>query len=468
MNPRAAPWQARVVSPSPPTFANPIVAAGVSGLCDLFADRAVTPVEACETYLSRIVGLDNALNAYVFLDAEGARAAAHASAERWRAGAALSRLDGVPVAVKANVAVKGWPWHAGVGAYRDRLAEEDAEVVGRLRAAGAVILGLNGMFEGAFGATGDNPWFGQVHNPWDFARSTGGSSSGAGAAVAAGLCAAAVGTDTLGSVRLPAAFCGVTGHRPTPGLVETGGVVPMSWTLDSVGPLARSPRDAALLFAGLCAADAEVAADIAQPASPESLADTPLAVLTTSAPLSPHAQAGLDAAVAAARAAGLTVERVELRQDLAETLRRAAFICAAESGAEHARALADTPDGFSLAYRGLLQGLGGGSAVELALAYRELAQAGEEIRETLSGHGAVLLATTPTAPFPADGSQPMDVALLTGLANVAGLPATAFPTGLGSDGAPLSAQALGWDDETTLGLASLLSRGPGAPPAYRG
>ncbi len=450
------------------TFANPIVAAGVRGLCALYADRAVTPVEACETYLSRIVGLDNALNAYVFLDAEGARAAAHASAERWRNGAALSRLDGVPVAVKANVAVKGWPWHAGIGAYRDRLAEEDAAVVGRLRAAGAVILGLNGMFEGAFGATGDNPWFGQVRNPWDFARAPGGSSSGAGAAVAAGLCAAAVGTDTLGSVRLPAAFCGVTGHRPTPGLVETGGVVAMAWTLDSVGPLARCPQDAALLFSGLCAADAEVAADIAEPASPEALADVPLAVLETGVPLSDHAQAGLDAAVAAARAAGLTVERVRLRDDLPEMLRRAAFVSAAESAAEHGDALARDADGFSPAYRGLLQALGAGSAADLARTYRDLARTGDSIREALSGYGGVLAATTPTAPFPSDGSQPADVALLTAIANVAGLPATAFPMGLDGAGAPLSAQAIGWDDETTLGLASLLARDPGAPPAYRG
>ena len=456
------------MSTSYPTFANPIVAAGVGGLCDLYADRAVTPVEACETYLSRIVGLDNALNAYVFLDANGARAAAHASAERWRSGAALSRLDGVPVAVKANVAVKGWPWHAGIGAYRDRLAEEDAQVVTRLRAAGAVILGLNGMFEGAFGATGDNPWFGQVRNPWDFGHAPGGSSSGAGAAVAAGLCAAAVGTDTLGSVRLPAAFCGVTGHKPTPGLVETGGVVPMAWTLDTVGSLARSPQDAALLFAGLCAADAEVAADIAQPASPESLADTPLAVLETGVALSPHARAGLDAAVARARAAGLTVERLSLHGDLQEMLRQAAFVSAAESAAEHAQALADAPEGFSPAYLGLLKALGGGSAADLAQTYRALSRTGDAIREAISGYGAVLAPTTPTAPFPADGSQPIDVALLTALANVAGLPATAFPIGLDGQGAPLSAQAIGWDDETTLGLASLLTQYPGAPPAYRG
>ena len=120
------------MSTSVQTFANPIVAAGVRGLCALYADRAVTPVEACETYLSRIVGLDNALNAYVFLDAEGARAAAHASAERWRNGAALSRLDGVPVAVKANVAVKGWPWHAG-----DRRLPRAAGGGGRARSSAA-------------------------------------------------------------------------------------------------------------------------------------------------------------------------------------------------------------------------------------------------------------------------------------------------------------------------------------------
>src|ERR1700760_4958995 len=112
-------------------FANPIVAAGVSGLCELYADRAVTPVEACEAYLSRIDRLDGALGAYVAVDREGALAAAHESAERWRRGAALSLLAGQPIAVKANIAVQGLPWHAGIGAYRDRIAEEDAAAVQR-------------------------------------------------------------------------------------------------------------------------------------------------------------------------------------------------------------------------------------------------------------------------------------------------------------------------------------------------
>ncbi|MDP9102540.1 MAG: amidase, partial [Pseudomonadota bacterium] len=192
-------------------FTNPIMAAGIAGLRALYADRAVTPVEATDAYLSRIRGLDGALGAFVHVDAEGAHAAAHASAERWRTGKALSPIDGAPIAVKANIAVRGFPWHAGIEAYRTRIAEEDAECIRALRAAGAVILGLTNMHEGAFGATTDNPTFGRTHNPWRHGTTAGGSSGGSGAAVAAGLCAGALGSDTLGSVRIPASFTGTYG-----------------------------------------------------------------------------------------------------------------------------------------------------------------------------------------------------------------------------------------------------------------
>ena len=164
------------------SFSNPIIAAGIAGLRALYADRAVTPVEAVDAYLSRIGGLDGGLGAFVHVDAVGARAAAHASSERWRKGRILSPIDGAPIAVKANIAVAGLPWHGGVGAYRERLAEADAECVSRLRAAGAVILGLTNMHEGAFGATTDNPWFGRTHNPWRHGVTAGGS-SGPGSSV---------------------------------------------------------------------------------------------------------------------------------------------------------------------------------------------------------------------------------------------------------------------------------------------
>lgn len=456
------------------SFTNPLIAAGVCGLASLFTDRVLTPVEACEAYLSRIAGLDGALGAYNHVDAEGARAAAHASAERWRRGAARSLLDGVPLAIKANVAVAGWPWHAGVGAYRERRAEADAPIVARLREAGAVLLGLTNMHEGAYGAVTDNPHFGRTHNPWNFDLTAGGSSGGSGAAAAAGLCAAAIGTDTLGSVRIPSSFCGLWGHKPTPGLAPTGGITPMGWALDTAGVHARSAADAGRVFGVLCTDDAELAADLAQPAPPEALADAfsqaPLGVLEVEGvELAPSAREGVERAVERARAAGLLVESVRLPGlDLPEVRRTAMFVCAVESAVEHAEALARAPEGFSDTYRERLGTAERRSAIDLARAYQDLQRASERIRDGLSAYGAVLLPTTPVAPFPFARPQPQSTGELTTLASVAGLPATAFPVGLDDEGLPRSVQAVGWDDETTLGLSALLAADPGAPPAYRG
>lgn len=457
------------------TFANPLIAAGLTGLTALYADRAVTPVEACEAYLSRIAGLDGGLGAYNHVDAAGARAAAHASAARWRRGEARSLLDGAPIAIKANVAVEGWPWHAGVGAYRGRRADADAPLVARLRDAGAVLLGLLNMHEGAYGATTDNPHFGRTHNPWNFDLTAGGSSGGSAAATAAGLCAAAVGTDTLGSVRIPSGFCGVWGHKPTPGLAPGGGVTPMGWALDQPGVHGRSAADAARLFAGVCAADAELAADLAEPAPPDALRESfaevaPLGVLQVEGvALSPPAVEALSRAVAGTRAAGLVVEPAVLPEvDLPRLRRTALFICAVESAVEHAEALEREPGGFSDAYRETLLRSASAPAAELARAYRELRAGAEAIRDGLSGYGAVLLPTTPVAPFPFERAQPASTSALTTLASVGGLAATAFPVGLDDEGLPRSISAIGWDDEVTLGLAGLLAVDPGAPPAYRG
>ncbi|HWQ01668.1 MAG TPA: amidase, partial [Gaiellaceae bacterium] len=143
------------------------------------------------------------------------------------------------VGVKDVIDVAGMPTTAASKVLH-RVPERDAECVARLRAAGAAIVGKLNTHEFAFGALTNSPHFGPARNPWDPERTTGGSSGGSGAAVAAGLVDLALGTDTAGSIRIPAAFCGVTGHRPSVGLVPTGGVVPVAWTLDAVGPLART------------------------------------------------------------------------------------------------------------------------------------------------------------------------------------------------------------------------------------
>ena len=171
-------------------------------------------------YRHRIEALDARIHAFVDLTQEQPR-------------------DGLAWAAKSNIAVQGLPVTAGCEAYRSRISEADAEVIKRIRASGGTLLGTVNMHEGALGATTDNETYGRTKNPWNTDYTPGGSSGGSGAAVAAGLCDVALGTDTMGSVRIPAAYCGVQGHKPTYGLVPETGVVPLSTTLDHVGPLAR-------------------------------------------------------------------------------------------------------------------------------------------------------------------------------------------------------------------------------------
>ncbi len=204
----------------------------------------LSPREAVQTYLDRIERIDGELNAYITVRAEQALA----EADALEAVAERGPLWGVPVAVKDVIDVAGTRTTAASKILSENVATRDATAVERLRRAGAVVLGKLNTHEFAFGAMTTSQHFGPAHNPWSLDRICGGSSGGSGAAAAAGLAAGTLGTDTAGSIRIPAAFCGVTGLRPSSGLVPNDGVVPVSWTFDAVGPIARSVEDCALLF----------------------------------------------------------------------------------------------------------------------------------------------------------------------------------------------------------------------------
>ena len=202
-------------------------------------DGELTPREAVEQYLERVEA-NQYLNAYITVRAEEALTEADT--------APPGLLQGVPIAVKDVIDVAGTRTTAASKILADNIATTDATVVGRLRAAGAVILGKLNTHEFAYGATTTSPHFGPARNPHDPERIAGGSSGGSGVAAAADLAAGTLGTDTGGSVRIPACLCGVVGHRPTPGLVPNDGVVATSWTFDTVGPIARTAEDCALLL----------------------------------------------------------------------------------------------------------------------------------------------------------------------------------------------------------------------------
>jgi aspartyl-tRNA(Asn)/glutamyl-tRNA(Gln) amidotransferase subunit A len=214
----------------------------VTELAALVAGGKVSPDDLSGTFRDRIRRYDPSLHAFITV-MDGTSATTDGP------------LAGIPYACKDMIQARGAPTTAGSRVLADWVPDDDADVVKRMAAAGAVLLGKNNQHEFAYGATGENPHYGTVPNPYDLTRLAGGSSSGSAAAVAAGLVPAALGTDTGGSVRVPAALCGIVGFKPTLGLVSTEGVVPYCWTLDHVGTLTRTVGDAALLLAVLTGSD---------------------------------------------------------------------------------------------------------------------------------------------------------------------------------------------------------------------
>ncbi len=238
----------------PPTTDTDLAFASIEDVARLFRKRKLSPVELTRLMLSRIVQLDPRLNSYITVTAERALAQAKkAEAELFappsgKAYRDRGPLHGIPVSLKDNISTEDVRTTAGSRILAKFVPQHDAAVVARLKEAGAVILGKTNMHEFAYGVTSNNPHYGPVHNPWDLSRIPGGSSGGSAAAVAAGLCYGSIGTDTGGSIRIPACLCGIVGLKPTLGRVSVEGVIPLSPRLDCVGPLARTVRDTALLL----------------------------------------------------------------------------------------------------------------------------------------------------------------------------------------------------------------------------
>src|SRR5690348_15628620 len=230
-----------------------------AGLCrslHWLAIGRLKPRELSEIYLEAITQRDPQLHAFLDVRPALVREQAAAAEHRRRDGP-IGRLDGIPIAVKDNLDIAGLPTTAGLASRKSRIAQLDAHAVGRLRAAGAVLIGKTNLDEGALGASTNNPHFGPTHNPHRRGYSAGGSSGGSAAAVAAGLAVAALGSDTLGSVRIPASYCGVCALKPTHGEISARGLVPAARRLDAVGMIAREVGDLAVLLHVLAGYDAD-------------------------------------------------------------------------------------------------------------------------------------------------------------------------------------------------------------------
>jgi aspartyl-tRNA(Asn)/glutamyl-tRNA(Gln) amidotransferase subunit A len=215
---------------------------------DQLRRKRLSPVELTEACLARVQRLNPALNAFITVTADSALASARTAESEIQRGRWRGPLHGVPIALKDLFDTVGVRTTAASAVFKDRIPIEDAEVVRRLKLAGAVLLGKTNMHEFAYGGTSAVSNFGAVHNPWNAAHIAGGSSGGSAAAVAACMCYGAFGSDTAASIRQPATYCGIVGLKPTYGLVSTRGVIPLSWTFDHVGPLARTVADSAALL----------------------------------------------------------------------------------------------------------------------------------------------------------------------------------------------------------------------------
>jgi len=273
--------------------------------------KSVTSTELMQALLERINVLNPKVNAYVTVMAQEALAQASVLDAEQKAGKFRGPLHGIPIALKDNIDTAGTRTTAASPMFKDRIPAEDAEIVVRLKKAGAIILGKLNLHEFAIGCTGDISYFGPARNPWSLDRVTGGSSSGSAAAVRSDLCFGALGTDTGGSIRVPSAWCGTVGLKPTVGLVSIRGIIPCSADLDHCGPMARTVEDVALMLGQMAGYDP---GDIYSVAAPETtgppvdyvkaMKETPIAGLRIGTPASfyDHVEPEVEAAMTAALA----------------------------------------------------------------------------------------------------------------------------------------------------------------------
>ena len=432
---------------------------GIAALRAHFAARTLKVTDHLAATLAAIAARNAGMAVYLALDEARAQAAAQASDARHAAGAPLSVLDGIILAVKDNIDVAGMPTTAGLGFRRGRTAAQDAFVVARLRAAGAIVLGKVNMHAAAFGATNRNADFGDCGNPAHPGRVAGGSSGGSAAAVAAGWAQLALGTDTMGSVRIPASYCGIAGIKPSAGLVSCGGVVPLCTRLDHVGLLAGGAQDLAAalpLAAGFDAADPASRVFGAFPsAPPPARVRAPRDAMATI--VEPGIWDRFEAALEVVHGLGCTVERFDAPAFDLGSLRRAGLLL---TGAE----MLVTYDTEWRTRREVLPAemvatmawAEGKSARDMARALASLAEGITLLRRLQGDAPCLLLPSAAQVPFAVEAPAPANQADFTVLANIGGAPAVSvpMPCALDEHAAGLQIVAASGEDMLALALAA--------------
>ncbi len=418
-------------------------------------DRILSPVDLTRDCLTRIETLNPKLNAFITILADSALADARRAEQEIQRGDYRGPLHGIPVGLKDILDTAGTRTTAASALFKDRIPTEDAEVVRRLRVAGAIILGKQNLHEFAYGGSSMVSFFGEIHNPWDISRIAGGSSGGSAASVAAGLGFAAICTDTAGSIRLPAAYCGVVGLKPTYGRVSARGIIPLSWSLDHVGPIANSVYDAATILQVLAGYDADDPASIDTPVPdftatldqlpPKLRIGVPRAFFFDD--LHPEVAAAIEKAIQLFRDLHAEIHEVKLDvpTDRTSDLYQPVTLARIKSGANT-------------------------SAAAALRAHRELEAARHSIRKAFDEVDILL---TPTVPMPPpkiadlkahpENLRPVELLMLrnTRPFNVWGIPTISIPCGFTSDNLPIGLQLAGppWREELVLQVANAYEQG---------
>jgi aspartyl-tRNA(Asn)/glutamyl-tRNA(Gln) amidotransferase subunit A len=427
--------------------------------------KEVSPVELTQACLARIEKLNPHLNAFITVTGTEALDAARKAEAEISRGEWKGPLHGIPLAVKDLIETAGVKTTAASAVLQDNVPNADAEVIRRLKSAGAILLGKLNLHEFAYGGSGVIGHFGPARNPWNTAHITGGSSSGSAAAVAACLCYGAIGTDTAGSIRLPAACCGITGLKPTYGLVSARGVVPLSWSLDHVGPMARTAVDAALMLQVIAAYDPQdIGSQKFPPVYYPSAIEESIATLRIGVAhdywneVDGEIKSAVDSAVTALGKITAGAQEVELSTETDRTLVRC------EAYAYHQKYLSAKEKGYDPE---TVRRIGSGADVtapQYIQAQRELLQ---QRRQILQMFERIDLILTPTTPLLAptftelkaapDQLRNKEMILLrnTRPFNVYGLPSISLNCGFSKSGLPIGLQIIGapGSEGSVLGLA---------------
>ncbi|UFP95021.1 amidase [Gloeobacter morelensis] len=414
---------------------------------------AVSSVELVQACLANIDKHDKQLNTFITVSAEQALAEAREAQAQIRRGDWRGPLHGIPLAIKDNIDTAGMRTTAASALFADRVPDEDAEVVRRLKAAGAVLLGKVNLHEFALGGTSAVSYFGAVHNPWILDRAAGGSSGGSAAAVACRMCFGALGTDTGGSIRTPASFCGIVGLKPTYGRVSNRNVIPLVWSLDHVGPMTRSVEDAALILNAIAGYDPQDLGSVDRPVPDYTAAlAAPTAGLRVGVPqalfydrLDPDVEAAVAGALEVLR--GLTAEVRDVRLPMVAS---AASIGAAEIYAYHRPWFERSRGLYQISTRKRLDGAGKASGADYVHARREVERLRREVVKIFDTVDVLVTPTTPRPPYTIEQSLKRDeteqlppVLSNPGPFNVFGLPAISIPCGFTRDGLPIGLQIVG-------------------------